>query len=361
MSDFDENWQITGSSDPATPDIQPNQYQAPAFQQPVVQQPQTVPAQPAPAFQQPVVQTQAAPVQPAPSYQQPQGMPVQQAPIQQQVPAQQPMAQPYQQTPYQQAPVQPQYQQPVYQPVTQPQIQQPMAQPYQQQQYYAGRAQPMGYGYQAQPMLDPAFAKQREESLLEMNKMLNHFSPKVDMYQQYENLNRDINKFSRTSVAPLVWGIITIVFALVMLANAIFWVKFADNKIPYYIIAGVSFLIGAGLIVMFVLKKKSHNAKIEKLIADAGKLSDELTLLYNGYGSCLVAAEYTDPRILYKLQQIITAGRSATIPDALNTLLMFQRNFQKIESAKAQAASVTSERYEGKPAFFNAYKYFNLM
>ena len=339
MSDFDENWQITGSSDPATPDIQPNQVQtqpqAPAYQQPV--------------FQQPAVQ--------------PQAVPVQQAPVQ---PAQPQYSAPVQQAPA--APVQPQHQQPVaqpqYQQVPQPQYQQTFQQGYQPQyqQGYQNVAQPVGYGYQAQqPMLDPAYVAEREKSLAEMTKMLNHFSPKVDMFQKYENLNNDIYKFSRTSNAPLVWGIIVAVFALIQLANAIFWVKSSDNKIPYYIIAGVSFLIAAGLIVLFVLKKKSHKAKMDQFIAEAGELSDQLTLLYNGYGSCLVAAEYVDPRILYKLQQILLAGRCATIPDALNSLLMFQRNFQKIESEKANASLVTSKRYEGKPAFFNAYKYFNLM
>ena len=340
MSDFDENWQITGSSDPATPDIQPNQ----AFAKP-----QASPYQP-PVYQQPAVQPQAAPVQ--------------QVPVQ---PVQPQYSAPVQQTPMQQpvtAPVQPQYQQPVanpqFQQVAQTQYQQPYQQGYQQG---YPNTQPVTYGYPApqQPALDPAYAAEREKSLAEMTKMLNHFSPKVDMFQKYENINREIDKFSKTSVAPLVWGIIVGVFALIQLANAIFWVKSSDNKIPYYVIAGVSFLIAAGLIVLFVLKKKSHKAKMEQLIAEAGELSDQLNLLYNGYGSSLVSAEYVDPRILYKLQQILLAGRCATIPDALNTLLMFQRNFQKIESEKANASAVTSKRYEGKPAFFNAYKYFNLM
>ena len=342
MSDFDENWQITGSSDPATPDIQPNQTFA---------KPQASSYQP-PVYQQPAVQPQAVPVQQASVQQQ---APVQPAQPQYSVPVQQPVT----------APVQPQYQQPVaqpqYQQVSQPQYQQPYQQVYQP--VYQNAAQPVSYGYQApqQPALDPAYAAEREKSLAEMTKMLNHFSPKVDMFQKYENLNSEINKFSKTSVAPLVWGILVGVFALIQLANAIFWVKSSDNKIPYYIIAGVSFLIAAGLIVLFVLKKKSHKAKMEQLITEAGELSDQLNLLYNGYGSSLIAAEYVDPRILFKLQQILLAGRCATIPDALNTLLMFQRNFQKIESEKANASAVTSKRYEGKPAFFNAYKYFNLM
>ena len=329
MSDFDENWQITGSSDPATPDIQPNQYQP---------QPQ------APVYQQPSAQPQTVPVQ---------QVPVQQAPVQ---PVQPQYSVPVQQTPFQQAPVQPQYQQPV---MTQPQMQ-----PQYQQPVYQGMPQQMqqGYVYQIQqPVMDPAFAQQRENSLIEIEKMLNYFSPKVDVFQNYENINNEILRYSKTSVAPLVWGIIVAAMGLLQLANAIFWVKFSDNKIPYYIIAGVLFLAAAGLIVMYVLKKKNHNAKLEGLIEEAGKLSEELQLLYNCYGECLVRSEYTDPRILFKIKSILLAGRCATIPDSLNSLLMYQHNFQKIETAKAQAAKITSERYEGQPAFFNAVKYFNFM
>ena len=45
MSDFDDNWQISGSSDPATPDVQPHQVQ-PAAQPVQVFQP-AQPMQPA--------------------------------------------------------------------------------------------------------------------------------------------------------------------------------------------------------------------------------------------------------------------------------------------------------------------------
>ena len=54
MADFDTDWKITGSPDPATPDPQPHQVQAP-----VQQAPQTVPGcVPAPVQQQPVAKPQ---------------------------------------------------------------------------------------------------------------------------------------------------------------------------------------------------------------------------------------------------------------------------------------------------------------
>ena len=322
MSDFDENWQIKGSSDPATPDIQPNQAFAP-------QQAPSVPTyQPQPAAQ-PQTQPQAAPA--VPTYQP-------QQPVQQM----------------------PQYQQPVYQtPVTQPV-------------YHAApvyQAQPMmnGYGYQMQqptiyqqPVDYAAFAAERDKNIAECQKMINHFSPKVDVFQKYEKLNKDMEKLAQTSVSPLVWGILISLFGIGILITGIVNVKYADNRIGYYIMGAITMLVGAGFILMYVLKKILRKKKIESYIVEAGELSTQLTLIYNGYGECPLAPEYVDPRLIFKIQQLILAGRCATISDSLNMLITYQRNFHKIEAAKAQFNAVTAERYEGKPAFFNAVSYFNL-
>ena len=177
MSDFDDNWQISGSSDPATPDVQPHQ-----------------------------VQTQTAATQPVQVFQPAQPM----QPVAPQMPVQQPMAQPVAQPMAQQPMAQP-YAQPVYQqPMNQP-MGQPMAQPmYQQPVYQQG---PMtGYGYAMQQAgvqyTTPDYAAEREKNLNECARMINHFLPKVDLYQDYEKCKTDIVRYSRSSVAPLVWGII---------------------------------------------------------------------------------------------------------------------------------------------------------
>ena len=163
MSDFDDNWQLTGSSDPATPDIQPHQVEAQAQSQS--------------AFQQSVQPVQ--PVQQAPEH-----------PVNQQLINQPQFSQP--------AASQPVYQQPVYQ---QPSYTQPIM---------------PGYGYPGQPIqyTNIDYAAERENNLSECARMINHFSPKVDIYQNYEKIKTDIVKYSRTSVAPLVWGIIVSIIGL---------------------------------------------------------------------------------------------------------------------------------------------------
>lgn len=319
MSDFDSDWKISGTPDPATPDPQPSQVQA---------QPVQVPVQPQPAPQ--------VPVQPA---------------------------QPYQQNGYA-YPAQPQAQQPVYQ---QPVYQQPAYQQpaYHQQRVYPGAQAAPAYGYPAQQapyqQVDyAAFNAQREQSLNECQKMINHFSPKVDLFQKYENCNRDITRYSRSPKNLLIWGIVLGSLGIVNLVIELIRTKSPANKIIVGIFFGAVILAGAAMILAFFLQKKSRSKKLETLIAQAGEMSTELTLLYNRYGNCTLASEYVDPRILFKIQSLILTGRCATINDALNLLLTYQRNYATIQAAKSKHIEETEKRYEGKAAYFNAVRYFNL-
>lgn len=311
MSDFDDNWQISGSSDPATPDVQPHQVQ-PA-------------AQPVQVFQ------PAQPMQPA-------------AP---QMPMQQPMGQPVYQQPFAQ-PMQgqPVYQQPGYAqaPVT---VSGPMT----------------GYGYamSQQPVQyrTADYGAEREKNLNECARMINHFSPKVDLYQDYEKCKTDIVRYSRSSVAPLVWGIIICVIGLGMVFSAI-TANYKDVIIGYSIASGITLLIGAGLILLFALKKKYNKKKIEELYTQLGELSNQLNLLYNGFSNCILPPEFTDPRILFKLQSLIISGRCVTIGNAINALLSVRNTYMRINQAKSQFQQDTAARFNGTPAFFNAVRYLDL-
>ena len=352
MSDFNDDWQLTGSSDPATPDIQPHQLTQQAAEQPVFAQPMqnaqpqmpVQPAAPAPMPQQP------QPVQAQPVYPQPFAQPTQ--PFQGQPVYQQPA---YQQPVYQQPGFQqPVYQQPVY---TQPAYQQPGFQ-------QPGVVQPgiPGYGYPAQPVAyqnNVDFAAEREKNLNEIARMINHFSPKVDLYQDYEKCKTDIVRYSRASVAPLVWGIIIDLIGLILVYTAI-TANYKDNIIGYSIAAAVTLLIGSGMIALFIFKKKHGKKKVEELYKKLNELSNELNILYNGFSNCILPAEYSDPRILLKIQSLISSGRCLTIGNALNLLLSVPNTYARIGAAKAQFEKDTAARFDGKPAFFNAVRYINI-
>ena len=322
MSDFDDNWQISGSSDPATPDVQPHQVQAPA--------------QPVQAFQ-PAPQ----PMQPAAPQ-----MPVQ------------PMAQPVAQ-PMGQPVAQPVYQQPVAgTPVYQPMPGQPM---YQAPVAVGGPMTGYSYATQQQPIQyrTADYGAEREKNLNECARMINHFSPKVDLYQDYEKCKTDIVRYSRSSVAPLVWGIIVSIIGLSLVFSAI-TANYKDNIIGYSIAAGIFILAGAGLILLFALKKVHNKKKIEELYTQLGELSNQLNLLYNGFSNCILPPEFTDPRILFKLQSLIISGRCVTIGNAINALLSVHNTYMRINQAKAQFQQDTAARFNGTPAFFNAVRYLDL-
>lgn len=323
MSDFNDNWQLTGSSDPATPDIQPHQVQTPA---PAAPQPQTF-AQPYQPQAQVPVQPVAQPVTAQPVYQAPVAQPVQYQPV---------------------------YQQPLAQPVPG----QTYAQPVAGQPIYQAAAQ--GYVYPAQPVqfVSANFAAEREKNLNECTRMINHFSPKVDLYQDYEKTKTDIVRYTRYSVAPLVWGIILSVFSLVFLFTTL-TASYKDTIITYAIITGVFFLFGAGLIVLFFVKKSFNKKKVEELYVKLGEISTQLNILYNGFSNCVIPPEYSDPRILLKIQSLIISGRCVTIGNAINLLLSTRNTYMRISQAKAQFDKDTAERFDGKPLFFNAVRYLN--
>lgn len=344
MADFNSDWKITGSPDPATPDPQPHQ---------------SAPAQP--AFQAPVQQPVQQVAQQAPQAQPVQQMPQQAQPMQQ-VPAYQlannPMqaAQPVMAPQYQQ--YQPGYVAP--QPVSQVQPGQPVS--FQQSSNpQTVQAFMPGYSYGGQQVVyqNANFAAEREANLTEINKMISHFQSKVDLFQKYEKCRNDITKYSQTSVAPFVWGIIVAimgVFSIFTLVSS----KSNDAKLVSGIIAAVFLLIGAGMIALFFFKKKKHAEKMEELYKQLEELSSELNIVYNGYSNCCLPPEFTDPRILYKIQSLISSGRYITIGNALNSMLSIGRTYMNIQTAKGQFIKDTAAVFNGKPAFFNAVRYFNL-
>ncbi len=332
MSDFDDNWQIVGAIPGyQIPDNTPQEQ--PAVQEPTVQQAE-------PAVSPVQVQPVAQPVQPQPVA----------APVTMAQPFASAMQQPPQYQPSYQVPGQPNYQVPA-----QPNYQNPgyaQVQPQPGMPVYGGYVQP---AYQNAAV----FAAERDKNLNECNRMINHFSPKVDVYQKYEKCIYDISRYSKTSVAPLVWGIILGCVALLWGIYA-FSSKYKDTIITNAVIAGIFLLACGGLITLFILKKKGHAKKKEELYTTLGEISNELNLIYNGYSNCVLPPEFTDPRILFKIQSLIISGRCVTINNALNAMLSVSNVYMRLNDARTKFQAETADRFDGKPLFFNAVRFLNL-
>ena len=314
MADFDNDWKITGTPDPATPDPQPHQVQTQAvFQAAPGSQPQAQPAfQPAPAAQ-PQAQS---PFKPQP-----------------------------------QAPVQAFQPQGGVRPV---QSNQPVVIGYN----VNGPVYRNSNGF-VMPAQRADHTAEREANLNEIAKMINHFSPKVDVFQDYENCYKDILKYTKRSVAPFVWGILVILHSFIVFFVA-FTSKYKNSIMIYSIIAIVVLLFGIGLIALYFIKKKRHRAKLEELYVRFQELSDQLKIVYNGYSNCALPSEYTDPRLLYQFQSMIYQGRVFSIGAALNSLLAAPGVYQRITDAKKEFELDTAEKFNGKACFFNAVRFFGI-
>ena len=303
MADFDADWKITGTPDPATPDPQPHQSQVQAKPQ----------------------------------------MPVYNAPVQQAtVPGFAPQ-------PVQQTATVPGFAPP---PVQQSQPQQPVVIGYNVNgPVYRN---PNGFITSA-PRVD--HTAEREVNLAEIQKMINHFSPKLDLYKEYESCQKDIIKFSKTSIAPFVWGVLLVLHGAVS-AYIGFTSKSKNNIMIYAIVAAAFAVLGAGFIALYFWKKKRHEKKVEALTAKFEELSGQLKIIYNGYSGCILPAEYTDPRLLSKFHSMIYQGRVFSIGSALNSMLALPGVYQRIMKAKREFELDTAAMFNGTPAFFNAARYF---
>ena len=320
MADFDADWEIPGTPDPATPDPQPHQTQAQtAYQAPVQPAVTTVPGFAPPPTQQAVTTVPGfAPpptqqtVTPAPGFAAPQAQ----------------AQQPYTQTVF----VGYNINGPVYRNAS-------------------------GFVTRA-PNAD--HTAEREANLMEIGKMINHFSPKGEIYKEYEKCRQDIDKFMKTSVAPFVWGILLILHGLISLFIGV-TSKSKNNVMIYCSVAAGFIVLGVGFIALYFFKKKRHEKKVEALLEKYKDLSSQLRIVYNGYSSCVLPSEYTDPRLLYHFQSMIYHGKVFSIGAALNSLLAVPGVYQKVVNAKQQFETETAEMLNGTPAFFNAYRYFRLM
>ena len=178
--------------------------------------------------------------------------------------------------------------------------------------------------------------------------------------KEYEKCRQDIDKFMKTSVAPFVWGILLILHGLISLFIGV-TSKSKNNVMIYCSVAAGFIVLGAGFIALYFFKKKRHEKKVEALLEKYKDLSSQLRIVYNGYSSCVLPSEYTDPRLLYHFQSMIYHGKVFSIGAALNSLLAVPGVYQKVVNAKQQFETETAEMLNGTPAFFNAYRYFRLM
>lgn len=193
----------------------------------------------------------------------------------------------------------------------------------------------------------------RRNELSEMDKLINYFSIKQNVYDEYDLVSDMICRLAGgTSKAPLVWGII--VMAIGLLFSCICLGLVISLGIDYFdfasFVADFFFVLlfmggGSALIGLFLSLKKKRKKQLIDYTDRYYRLSDELYKYYCGYEECPIGPEYTNPKNLLVVKRTIISGRANTITDALNVLVedAFRADMKNIALLTAQYAQQSAQ------------------
>ncbi len=180
----------------------------------------------------------------------------------------------------------------------------------------------------------PMGGNPRSNSLAEMENMQQYFGAKKHLYAKLDDLIVKIKK--QKAKGKWGWLIAGILMALIV------W-NMATNGMKWY---GVVLFaaIDVGLFAMFVMERKKNKAKVDQLLVDQAVTATALADYYAAYGYCPVGIEYTEPSILYTINDVIRKGRADTPKEAINILLDDMHKEKMEEEAKraANAAEATA-------------------
>ncbi len=224
----------------------------------------------------------------------------------------------------------------------------------------------------------------RQESIVEINRMIQYFSKKQAQYDEYDDCCEKISYYSNPRARVSVGGgrgtpfkvfglIMTIgggVFCLASLATiaaystASRYGASADSgTVAVMVVPWIILAAGIALLVLSGIKGRAYvgrvNAERERLLKhyedryDA--LANELNTYFMNYGYCPVAASYTNPRILELIREPINLGRADTIKEAINVMIMDSHNSEmELQATLAAQSAASAARGAKAAAFFSA-------
>lgn len=205
---------------------------------------------------------------------------------------------------------------------------------------------------------------ERIQTAQELTKMCNYFSQKADLYDEYDRLTDTINKTKKMKGGEIVCLVLGILFALVGIFNVFLIVKGAAwspeiGNTPFKILATVNFIAAALFIGIFilsvVLRKNKYNKSCDRYI----EVVDELTNYYNNYGYCMVGGEYTNPKVLYQISDLVRQGRADTPKEAINIMIdTAHKNRMEMFAQQTVANTAAAARGARASAVFCAANFF---
>ena len=175
----------------------------------------------------------------------------------------------------------------------------------------------------------------RKESMEQLRDMYNYFSVKEAAYEELINLDIELSSPIQVSNKGKIWGLILTIFGSCCVPLAI-----AAHSIEAFI--AVIIILGPGI---FLLTSRSRKIKRIQLDRENKRqrmqvIAEDVVAHYNNYGPCPIGVEFTDPKSLEALYEVIRSGRADTLKEAINVLAAdnHMAEMERLQSATAQAA-----------------------
>ena len=191
----------------------------------------------------------------------------------------------------------------------------------------------------------------RSSEMNEVDRMINYFSQKNDLYAEYESLCARLDpRFKKKKVGLLVLGIIAGIIGFYVAVFGISLKSAGTIGFGVLMIAG-----GAVMIFGFIRSSSARNENYSKTYSRFDEVSNELYNHYLNYGPCLVSAQYTNPSNLRIILDTIRSGRADTIKEAVNILVEdAHRNNMEAIARENAIASANAARGAAAAAVFSA-------
>lgn len=190
----------------------------------------------------------------------------------------------------------------------------------------------------------------RQGEIEEVNRMISYFSKVSDKYAEYERVCVALDpRNKRKRVGLLVWGIIIAVIGLT------FAEAFNHSSQGMSTFGVITILGGVAMIIGYIASSSARNTNYDDAYKRFNQLTNELLRYYQGYGPCLVSAEYTNPNNLVAIRDTISSGRADNIKEALNVLIDdAHRNNMEAFARQSAISSAAAARGATAAAIFSA-------
>lgn len=155
----------------------------------------------------------------------------------------------------------------------------------------------------------------------ELKKMHRYFKPMLAQYKEYNYCNQRLDFLSKKGDLPLWVLIFGIVLCSVSLFLIIMTILVLFKRYNGLLIWWGMFLgLGIYCVTKYTQNITENRKQIRKFQSREIELAKELTGYFREYGQSLIEGEYSDPRIIEKLLQIIDSGRAESVEKAIDRL-----------------------------------------